>query len=161
MNPSAAATSASTGLVYSSSRRCAGSDPELTPIRSGVPASLARGHDLRDLVGTADVAGVQAHAVGTGVNRLQRQRVVEVDVGDHRDRRALDDRAQRLDVLLARHGAANDVRARLGHSIDLRHRRLEVGGLRLGHRLNDDRGSAADRNTADVDLAFGSHRPLV
>ena len=70
-----------------------GSEPELTPIRSGVPSSLARPlHDLGDLVGAADVARVQPHAVGAGVERLQRQRVVEVDVGDHRDRRLADDR---------------------------------------------------------------------
>ena len=36
-NSTAAVTSASTGFSYSSSRRCAGSEPELTPIRSGVP----------------------------------------------------------------------------------------------------------------------------
>ncbi len=41
-NSTAAVTSASTGFSYSSSRRCAGSEPELTPIRSGVPSSLAR-----------------------------------------------------------------------------------------------------------------------
>ena len=43
--------------------------------------------DLRDLVGPADVAGVEANAVSAGVDRLQRQRVVEVNIGDHRNRR--------------------------------------------------------------------------
>ena len=38
----AAVTSASTGLSYSSWRRWAGSEPELTPTRSGVPGCLAR-----------------------------------------------------------------------------------------------------------------------
>jgi hypothetical protein len=37
------------------------------------------------LVGAADVARVEPDAVSAGVDRLQRQRVVEVDVGDHRD----------------------------------------------------------------------------
>ena len=37
----AAVTSASTGLSYSSWRRCLGSEPELTPTRSGVPRRLA------------------------------------------------------------------------------------------------------------------------
>ncbi len=41
-NSTAAVTSASTGFSNSSSRRCSGSEPELTPIRSGVPSSLAR-----------------------------------------------------------------------------------------------------------------------
>src|SRR4051794_2624762 len=38
----AARTSASTGSENSRSRRCLGSDPELTPMRSGVPSALAR-----------------------------------------------------------------------------------------------------------------------
>ena len=70
--------------------------------------------DLGDLVGAADVARVEPDAVRAGVDRLQRQRVVEVDVGDHRDRRLGDDRLQRLDVGLARHGDPDEVRARLG-----------------------------------------------
>src|SRR5438270_141817 len=37
----AAVTSASTGFEYSSSRRCLGSEPELTPTRSGVRCSRA------------------------------------------------------------------------------------------------------------------------
>ena len=37
----AAVTSASTGLENSRSRRCLGSEPEFTPIRSGVPSSRA------------------------------------------------------------------------------------------------------------------------
>jgi hypothetical protein len=65
------------------------------------------------LSGPADVARVQADAVRAGVDRLERERVVEVDVGDDRDRRLGDDRPQRLDVLLARDGAAHDVGAGL------------------------------------------------
>ena len=37
----AAATSASTGFSRSSSCRCLGSEPEFTPIRSGIPAARA------------------------------------------------------------------------------------------------------------------------
>ena len=43
--------------------------------------------DLGDLLGAADVARVEPHAVRAGVQGLQRERVVEVDVGDDRDRR--------------------------------------------------------------------------
>ena len=43
--------------------------------------------DLGDLLRAADVARVEPDAVRAGVDRLQRQRVVEVDVGDDRDRR--------------------------------------------------------------------------
>ena len=74
-------------------------------------------------------------------------------IGDSRD-----DRLQRLDVLLARHRDAHDVGAGLGDRADLLHRRREVGGLGLGHRLHGDRRAAADRDGADVDLALGGHR---
>ena len=157
----AAVTSASTGLSYSSWRRCLGSDPELTPTRSGVPSSVARRGDLGHLVGPADVSGVQAHAVRARVKRLQRQRVVEVDVGDHRDRRLLDDRAQRLGVLVTRDGNAHDVGAGLGDAPDLGHRGGQIGRLGLGHRLHGDGRPAADRHVADVDLPLGGHEPSV
>ena len=108
----------------------------------------------RDLVGPADVARVQADAVGADVQRLQRERVVEVDVGDHRDRRVGDDRLERLDVLLAGHGDAHDVGAGVGDRADLGHRGAEVGGLGLGHRLDGDGRAAADRDPTHVDLAL-------
>ena len=109
--------------------------------------------DLGDLVRAADVARVQADAVRAGVDRLQRERVVEVDVGDDRDRRLHDDRLERLDVAVARHGDADDVGARLGDLVDLVHRRLQVGGLGLRHRLHGDGGAAADGDAADHDLS--------
>ncbi len=40
-NSTAAVTSASTGFSFSSSWRCFGSEPELTPIRIGTPAAVA------------------------------------------------------------------------------------------------------------------------
>ena len=113
--------------------------------------------DLCDLLGAADVARVEADAVGAGVDRLQRERVVEVDVGDHRDRRLLDDRLQRLDVLVPRHGDADEVGSRVGHRADLLHRRLEVRGLGLAHRLHGDGRAAPDGDVAHEDLALRSH----
>ena len=62
------------------------------------------------------------------------------------------------DVLVARHRDADEVGARVGDLVDLLHRRLEVGGLGLGHRLHGDGGTAADRHAADEDLALGGHR---
>ncbi len=120
-------------------------------------ALLGERDHLGDLLRAADVAGVQAHAVRARLDRLQRERVVEVDVGDHRDRRLRDDRLQRLGVLLARHRHAHDVRAGVGDRADLVHRRREVGGLGLGHRLHGDGRAAADRDRA-TDAA--SHVPL-
>ena len=126
-------------------------------MRIGVPAAVARADDLGDLVRAADVAGVQAHAVRARVDRLERQRVVEVDVGDDRDRRLAHDRLQRLDVLVARHRDAHDVRPGVRHLADLLHRGGQVGRLRLGHRLDDDRGAAADLDAAHVHVSLGSH----
>src|SRR5207248_2143015 len=40
----------------------------------------------RDLVGAADVAGVDAHSGDAALDRLQREARVEVDVCDHRQR---------------------------------------------------------------------------
>ena len=56
-NSTAAVTSASTGLSYSSWRRCSGSEPELTPIRSGVPSSLARAATSATLSGPPMLPG--------------------------------------------------------------------------------------------------------
>ena len=87
-NSTAAVTSASTGSSRSSSCRCFGSEPELTPMRIGDAGVGRAARDLGDLLAAADVARVQADAVRARVDRLQRERVVEVDVGDHRNRRA-------------------------------------------------------------------------
>ena len=55
---------------------------------------------------------------------------------------------QRLDIVVARHGHAHDVRSRLGHGADLVHRGLQVGRLGLGHRLHGDRRAAPDQDAA-------------
>ena len=121
------------------------------------PVALGDLDDLGRLLGAADVAGVDAHAVRAGLDRLDRQRVVEVDVGDHRDRRVAHDRLQRLDVLLARDGDADDVGAGLGDPPDLVHRRAEVRRLGLGHRLDGHGRAAPDGDAAHVDLPRGGH----
>ena len=151
-------TSASTEFSRSSSCRCLGSEPEFTPIRIGVPVSFAFATTSADLVGAADVARVEAHAVRAGVEGLEGERVVEVDVGDHRDRRLLHDPLERLDVVVARHRAAHDVPAGLRDRADLPHGGVVVGGLRLGHRLDRHRRAAADGHASDPDLPARGHR---
>ena len=155
----AAPTSASTGFSRSSSCRCLGSEPEFTPTRIGTPAARALSTTSRGLLVAADVAGVDADAVGAGVDRLERERVVEVDVGDHRDRRLAHDPLERLHVLVARDRAAHQVAARVGDGVDLAHGGVVVGGLRLRHRLDGDGRSPADLHAADVDLPLGGHCP--
>ena len=108
----AALTSASTGLENSRSRRCLGSEPELTPTRSGVPWRLATSMTSAVFSGPPMLPGLMRTQCAPASMRLDRQRVVEVDVGDHGDRRVAHDRLERLDVLLARHGDADDVGAR-------------------------------------------------
>src|SRR5204863_5795088 len=82
---------------------------------------------------------------------------VEVDVGDHRDRREPHDRLQRLGVLDLRDGAADDLAACGRERGDLRGRRLDVVRLRERHRLHDDGRAPADLDVAYVDDAFAGH----
>ena len=150
----AAVTSASTGLSYSSWRRCLGSEPELTPTRSGVPRCLASAITSATFSGPPMLPGFSRTqcapaSIAFSASVWLKWMSAIIGIGDSRD-----DRLQRLGVLLARHRHAHDVRARLGDGADLVHRRLQVGGLGLGHRLHRDGRAAADRHRADVDLAL-------
>ncbi len=58
-NSTAAWTSASTGLERSSSWRCLGRDPELTPIRIGTPAPVARSATSATLSGPPMLPGLR------------------------------------------------------------------------------------------------------
>ena len=83
----AAVTSASTGFVVLELAQVLGQRARVDADAQRRAALLGQRDHLGDLLRAADVAGVQAHAVGARFDRLQRERVVEVDVGDHRDRR--------------------------------------------------------------------------
>jgi hypothetical protein len=122
------------------------------------PRLLRRSDDLRDLLGPPDVARVDAHGGDAGVDRLQRERGVEVDVGDDGQRREADDAPERFGVLVLRDSAADDLAAGRGERRDLRRRRLDVVRLRQRHRLHDDGRTAADRDAADLDLRLRGHR---
>ena len=56
---------------------------------------------------------------------------------------------------------AHDVGAGLGDAADLVHRRVEVRGLGLRHRLHGDGRAATDGDAADVDLSLRGHRPSI
>ena len=99
-------------------------------MRIGMPAAFAARDDELDLVGAADVAGVDPDGGDALLDRLQRQAGVEVDVGDHRDRREADDPAERLGVLGLRDGDADDLAAGGGERGDLRGRGGDVVRLR-------------------------------
>jgi hypothetical protein len=57
-NSTAAPTSASTGFSLSSACRCLGNEPELTPIRSGMPSCAARSVTLATLSGPPMLPGL-------------------------------------------------------------------------------------------------------
>src|SRR5262249_15612559 len=128
--------------------------------RAGVYADADRyargargGGDLLHLVvELPDVARVDADGRAARVDRGEDVLGLEVDVGDDRDLRLLGDGRQRLDIVLAGYGDADDLAAGRGQLRDLLERRVDVGGQRGGHRLDADRRAAADRHRADHDL---------
>ena len=63
-----------------------GQRPRVHPDAQWNPSRACLLDHLAGLLEAADVARVDAHAVRPRVDRLERERVVEVDVGDHRDR---------------------------------------------------------------------------
>ncbi len=158
---SAAVTSASTGLSYSSWRRCLGSEPELTPTRSGVPRARASAMTSATLSGPPMLPGLMRTqcapaSIDFSASVWLKWMSAMIGIGD-----CSDDRLERLDVLLAGHRDAHDVGARLGDLRNLFHRRREIRGLGLGHGLHRDRRAAADRDGADVNLALRGHARIV
>jgi hypothetical protein len=140
-------------------------DPELAPIRIGIPAFFAAATTSSTLSGPADVAGVDPHGGDAGLDRLQGEAGVEVDVRDHGDGAQAHDPGERVGVLDLRDGAANDLTAGRHERSDLSGRRLDVVRRRQRHRLDHNGRAAADRDIADADLNVGSHakqgtRPL-
>ena len=112
---------------------------------------LRRGDDLDHLVTVRDVAGVEAQAVDARLDRHEGEGVVVVDVGDDRQRRALDDVPQRQGSLAIGHRRAHDLAARLLQLVDLSQRRLDVAGVGLGHRLHGDGRGSPDDDAPNVD----------
>ena len=125
------------------------------PDADGDAPVLRLGGDLLDLRLLAEVARVESEALDTRLQCGQRHLVVEVDVGDDRNRRAGHDPGQTLGggLLVAR--APHQVGAGGGERVDLGQGGFGVGGLGGGHRLHGDRGAAADGNGAHVDLTGG------
>ena len=80
-------------------------------MRIGTPRSLHSWATSLDVLGLADVAGVEAQAVHAGLERGERHAVLVVDVGDDRHRRAGHDLRQALGRLDLVARAAHDVGA--------------------------------------------------
>ena len=127
--------------------------------RAGVHTDAQRdarvGRGLADrwahFVEFADVAWIDAHRGAARVNGLEHIPALEVDVGDHRDRRFGDDARQCVGVFLTGHGHAHDVAAGGREFGDLLQCGAHIRGLRVGHRLHRDRRPTAHRHRADHD----------
>src|SRR5207302_11037637 len=126
--------------------------------RAGVDADpegdvplLGGGDDLHDLLPVDDVARVEAEAGDARLDRGQGQGVVVVDVGDDRQRRALDDRLQGLGRLPVGDRGADDLAAGVFELVDLLEGRFDVPRVRLGHGLDGDRRGSADDHLTDAD----------
>ena len=109
------------------------------------------GHRL-DVLGLADVAGVEAQTLDAGFQRRQGHAVLMVDVGDHGHRRTGHDVGQPFGRLRLVARAAHDVAAGRRQGVDLLEGALDVGRLGDRHRLHGDRRATTHGHGADVDL---------
>ena len=111
------------------------------------------------LAADGDVAGIDA-VLGEGLGAVgifrQQQVAVVVEVAD--DGRgpalfadAVDDVGNGLRRLVVVDGDADQLRAGAGERGDLLDGALDVGGVGVGHRLDDDGGGGADTDFADGD----------
>ena len=135
----------------------------MAPIRTALPcriASLDDGAELAVLlVLEADIAGVDPVLVeGLGAGRMIGEELVAdiVEVADERHADAepvepLADLRHRGRGLVPVDRDAHDLGAGAGERRDLRHRRIDIRRVGVGHRLHDDRRAAADRHGPDAD----------
>ena len=82
--------------------------------------------------------------------------MIEVDVGDQRNRAVAADGRQGVGGLPVGDGAAHDLAAGLGQGQDLGEGGGRVAGVGIGHRLHRHRRAAADGDGADMNLPGGS-----
>ena len=107
-------------------------------------------HDLRDLLAGADVAGIYPDLVRPGGNRREGDLIIEMDVGDERYFHALClQRAKNLCRLRIGDGETDDVTPLTLECPYLRERCLCVVRVGIGHRLDQNRRAATERQVAD------------
>ena len=112
------------------------------------------------LAALADVAGIDpvfGECAGAFRKFGQQLVAVEMKIANQRNGASLlvergADRRHGGGSLRRVDGDAHDLRARLGECAHLRHGGGNVYGIGVGHRLHDDRRTAADRDGADHDL---------
>ena len=113
-------------------------------------------HDGPDLLVRADVARVDTDLIRAVFHRFDGHTVVEMDVGNERNRNLLFDLTDRHGGLMGRHGAADDLTAGLLEAVNLRDGRRDILRLRVAHGLDRDRVLPADLYISD-----GNHTGLL
>ena len=119
-------------------------------------------HDLEIVVvfladgGVAGIDAVLGESAGGGGKLLQQEVAVVVEVADDGDADAalvesFDDGGNGGGGFLVVHGDADDLGAGQGERFDLLDGAGDVGGVGVGHRLDDDRDFPAHADLADLD----------
>ena len=112
---------------------------------------LGLGHHGRHLVWAADIAGIDPQPVQAGIQGGQGQAVIEMNIGDHRQRRASLDLWQGLGRGLVWHGHPDDFATSLGQGPDLGQSGLGVPGIGVGHALHPDGVISAQEQLTQAD----------
>ena len=86
--------------------------------------------------------------MNASLDRFQGTLEMKVHVGDDRHADLVDDFGQRLGVLPLRHRHTDELGPGRGELVDLGHARVDVIGVAGRHRLDGDRGVAADLDVA-------------
>ena len=135
-------------------RRAPGArDPALTPMRMGTPRSFASGAtglisaSLRRLPGLSRRPWTPASSAASAISWWK---WMSATIGTGERGTIV---GQPLGGRLLVAGAPDDVGPGRRQRVDLGEGALDIGGLGDRHRLHRDRGVAADRHAADVDLA--------
>ena len=119
----------------------------------GYPRYLSGLNDLCDLFPLRDIPGVEPDLIGASLDARECQPVVEMNVADDWDPRALFDGFDRRGIfgVLDRH--SYDLATRLLQLLDLGNGRLHIGGIALRHRLYRHGRPAAYLDAADFNLS--------
>ena len=111
------------------------------------------GHSL-DAVVVADVAGVDANFIGTGIQRGQRGAVVKMDVSHDGDVDGLFNGGHHGGVRRTGHCDADDLAACSGYALGLGYVARNILDRDVQHRLYGDGVGTANFNIADFDFSF-------
>ncbi len=121
-------------------------------MRIGTDRSLAARTTSRTLSRVPIVPGLSREAVGPRFQASHGQAVVEMDIGDQRNRRRFPEAGEGPGGLRVGDRQPDDLASLPGEAADFSGRRPDVAGVGLGHGLNADRRSSPDSYVSDPDL---------